>query len=152
MESNQRPAVVLHRLKGSKKAHEVCALVEALHADGQRIAVWVSDPGRAAILDQYLWTYSQSSFVPHVLWDGVGEPDDPVVIVAGRFEHPPGTSTLVVVDRLPDPAAAASFVAIHDLDAGGAEDEGKAQAWTAAGFEVTTRGGPIAPAGPRRRR
>lgn len=152
MGEGDRPEVVLHRLRGSKKAQAACALIEALYADGRRVAVWVADPGRAAILDQYLWTFSQSAFVPHARWDGSGEAEDPVVIVSGSFVVPGGADTLLVVDRLPDPAAAAGFAAIHDLDAGGPEDAGKEDSWREAGFEVAARSGAPAGGGGRRRR
>ncbi|HVN75182.1 MAG TPA: DNA polymerase III subunit chi [Thermoanaerobaculaceae bacterium] len=128
--------VILHRLAGSKKALDVCQLVERLYTSGKRVAVWVSDRGKAAVLDQYLWTFSQNSFVPHALCDGGGEADEPVAVVTGSLANPNGAEALVVADRLAEPAAAAAWPEIHDVAAGTAEDEGKKEAWEAAGFEV----------------
>ena len=128
--------VILHRLTGSKKALEACRLVERLYSSGKRVAVWVSDRGRAAVLDEYLWTFAQNSFVPHALWNGDGESDDPVAIVTGSLTNPNRAEALVVGDRLTDPGAARGWPEVHDLATGAAEDEGKKQAWEAAGFAV----------------
>jgi DNA polymerase IIIc chi subunit len=128
--------VIVHRLAGSKKAQDACRLVEALFHGGRRVAVWVADPGRASILDGYLWTFAQYSFVPHVLVDGGGEVDDPVVVVTGAFANPNGAEILVVADRLDQLDGAAAFAEVHDLVTPAAEDAGKLAAWQATGFEV----------------
>ncbi len=95
--------VIVHRLAGSKKALEACRLVERLYHGGKRVAVWVADGGRAGVLDEYLWTFAQSSFVPHALWDGSGELDDPVAIVTGTLANPNRADVLVIGDRLARP-------------------------------------------------
>lgn len=135
--------VTLHRLTGTKKALEACRLVERLYLAGTRTVVWVSDAGRAGTLDEYLWTFAQHSFVPHSLWAGKGDCDDPVVVATGALGNPNGATALVIVDRLADPALAAGFSEVHDIVAQSPEDEGKASAWAQAGFAV-------ADAGPRR--
>ncbi len=141
--------VTLHRLSGSKKALDACRLAEALYRGGSRVVLFVSDRGRAAVLDEYLWTFAQNSFVPHALWDGAGSPDEPVVIVAGSLANPNGASVLVVGDRLDEPGAAREWDEIHDFVTGAAEDEGKRAAWAAAGFEVREVAG-VGPAAPGR--
>lgn len=128
--------VILHRLTGSKKALEACRLVERLYGSGKRVAVWVSDRGRAGVLDEYLWTFAQNSFVPHALVDGGGEADEPVAIVTGALANPNRSDTLVVADRVADLTVAAAWPEVHDLLTDAAEDEGKRQAWEAAGFAV----------------
>jgi hypothetical protein len=40
------------------------------------------------------------------------------------------------VDRLDDPAQASGFAEIHDFVGQAAEDQGKREAWAAAGFAV----------------
>jgi DNA polymerase IIIc chi subunit len=129
-------SVVLHRLAGAKKAYDACRLVEALYLDGRRVVVWFSDAGRAAVLDQYLWTFSQSSFVPHLRWNGGDELEEPVALVVGELANPNRADVLVVVDRLEELGAAAQFERIHDLLARTSEDHGKREAWEAAGFSV----------------
>ena len=128
--------VTLHRIAGTKKALEVCRLVESLYLAGKRVVVFVSDGARASVLDEYLWTFSQPSFVPHVLWNGASEVEEPVVLVLGELANPNGADTLVVADHLADLTAASAFAEVHEVLARVAEDEGKAEAWQAAGFTV----------------
>lgn len=136
------PKVVLHRLGGTKKALDACRLVETLHTAGKKVTVFLSDGGRAAMFNEYLWTFAQHSFVPHVLWDGHGNVDDPVVVVTGTLANPNGSDVLVIGDRIADPLQAAGWGEVHDFVTAAPEDEGKAKAWEAAGFAVQeTRGG-----------
>jgi len=128
--------VVLHRLATTKKALEACRLVEALYLAGKKVLVAFTDAGRAATFDAYLWTFSQGSFVPHSLWDGDGEPDDPVVLALGVLGRPNGATALVVLDPLPDLAVAGAFEEVHDLITSAPGDEGKETLWAASGFEV----------------
>jgi len=128
--------VTLHRLSGSKKALEACRLAEALYRSGARVVVFLADRGRAAVLDEYLWTFAQNSFVPHALWDGSGAPEEPVVIVSGSLANPNSATVLLIGDRLEAPDSARGWGEIHDFVTGAAEDEGKKAAWEAAGFET----------------
>ena len=132
--------VTIHRIAGSKKALELCRLVETLYLAGRRVVVFFGDAKRAAILDDYLWTFSQSSFVPHAPWDGATPVEEPVAVVSGELVNANRADTLVVADRLADAATAAAFAEVHDLVADLAEDSGKAEAWAAAGFVVSEAG------------
>ena len=133
--------VVLHRLAGTKKALDACRLVESLYQAGKRVTVFLSDSSRAAMLDEYLWTFAQHSFVPHVLWNGQGEVEDPVALVMGTLANPNGASVLVVGDRIAEPGDAGDFAEVHDFVTTAPEDEGKRKAWEDAGFTVDeTRG------------
>ena len=98
--------------------------------------MWSADEGRTQLLDEYLWTFAQHSFVPHARWTGRGEMDDPVVLVSGSVANPNSADTLVVVDRLDDPSQAAGFTEIHDLVAQIVGDGDKHKLWEQAGFEV----------------
>jgi DNA polymerase IIIc chi subunit len=128
--------VVLHRLSSTKRALDASRLIESLVAKGKRVLVYFSDAERATTFDQYLWTYSQSSFVGHSLWDGHSELDDPVVLVIGTLERPNGAAVLVTVDPLPDLAEASVFDEVHDFVTPLPEDQDKPQRWSAAGFQM----------------
>ena len=144
-ESGGGPRVVIHRLAGTKKALEACRLIDGLYRAGRRVVAWVDDPGRARMFDEYLWTHAQHSFVPHALWGGEGEIEDPVAVVTGTLANPNHAEALVIVDRLADPATAAVFAEIHDLATQAPEDEGRRAAWEGAGFAVTEVRGVPAP-------
>jgi DNA polymerase IIIc chi subunit len=133
--------VVLHRLAGSKKALDACRLVEELYTAGRKVTVFVADAGRAAMFNDYLWTFAQHSFVPHVLWDGKGEVGDPVVVVTGALANPNGSDVLLIGDRIDDPGQAVPWGEVHDFVTSASEDEGKAGSWAAAGFTVEERRG-----------
>jgi DNA polymerase IIIc chi subunit len=133
--------VILHRLSGTKKALDACRLVERLYTAGKTVTVYVSDGGRAAMLNDYLWTFAQHSFVPHVMWDGRGEVGDPVVVVTGALANPNASGVLVIGDTLGEPRDAAPWNEVHDFVSAAPEDEGKAGTWQEAGFEVEEKGG-----------
>jgi DNA polymerase-3 subunit chi len=141
-EPREKPTtVVLHRLAGTKKALEACRLVERLYHAGKRVAVLLSDSGRATMFDEYLWTFAQHSFVPHALWDGRSEVEDPVVVVTGTVSNPNAATVLVIGDRIAESHEAAAFPEVHDFVTTSPEDEGKRKAWEDAGFEVEERRG-----------
>lgn len=128
--------VYIHPIGGTKKALDVCRTVESLYLARKRVVVYLSDAARASVLDEYLWTFSQPSFVPHVVWNGAGAVEEPVALVVGELANPNGADTLVIGDHLAELAGAAAFVEVHEVLARTAEDEGKAEAWGAAGFTV----------------
>jgi DNA polymerase IIIc chi subunit len=134
--------VVLHRLAGTKKALDACRLVERLYTAGKRVAVYLSDGGRAKMFDDYLWTFAQHSFVPHVLWAGEGEVEDPVVVVTGVLANPNRADLLVIGDKMPAPGELAEWKEVHDFVTPAPEDKGRPQLWEEAGFvvEETRRG------------
>lgn len=125
--------VLLHRLSGSKKALDACRLVEKLYLAGEKVVVWFQDQGRAAIFDQYLWTFSDTSFVPHRLVVDKGQVEEPVAIVVGELVNPNQASHLVVVEPPKNYKGIRGFTQVHDLLLAGEERKDK---WEAAGFQV----------------
>lgn len=122
------------------------------------MVVWMSDQGRRQILDEYLWTYQELAFVPHVVWEpglGVagssgsgkgaltsGAPaarapaqeevglDDPVVLL-GSPANPNQAEVLVVGDELPPEQWVSGFAEVHDLIPEGEPGEGRRRFWSA---------------------
>jgi DNA polymerase IIIc chi subunit len=119
----------LHDLRTDKRALEVSGLVESLAAGGRRVVVWVADEGRRQILDDFLWTFSQLAFVPHILWQSsLGEVDDPVVLV-GEASNPNGATVLVIGDDPPPETWARGFDEIHDFIPPGPAGEERRSWW-----------------------
>ncbi len=130
------PTVLLHPLPGEKRALVVARLVERLHRDGRRLVVWVADAARRRVLDDFLWTFDQVSFVPHAAWaGGEGEVEDPVVLL-GEAANPNRADVLVVGDELPPAAWATAFAEVHDFAPAGADGDQRRACWQAAGFEA----------------
>ena len=134
--------VVLHHISRTKKALDAARLVNSLYLAGHRVVAWLNEPGKAAIFDAYLWTFAQSSFVPHALWDGSSQLDDPVAVVSGPLVNVNGASHLVTVDRPATLADASVFAEVHDLVTALPEDAGARELWLAAGFEVSNASEP----------
>ena len=118
----------LHQLTGDKRAGVLVRLIQQLHRDRRRVVVWVADEGRRQILDDYLWTFEQLSFVPHQLWSpSLGEVDDPVVLL-GEPANPNRAEVLVVGDDPPPVDWARGFAEVHDLLPSGPDGE-RREAW-----------------------
>jgi len=119
--------VVLHDLTGPKRAGRLAKLVESLYGDRRRVVVWVADEGRLQILDDYLWTYEQLSFVPHAVWaPNMGDVSDPVVLVSTPA-NPNRAEVMVVGDEPPPEDWIGGFDEVHDLiPPGDAGDERRA--------------------------
>ncbi len=117
-----------HELTGEKRARELAGLVDRLYRDGRRIVIWVADPGRLRILDDYLWTFEKLAFVPHAVWADGGEMDEKVVLAAEPVESG-GADTLVVGDGLPPGEWIATFDEVHDLIPPGDEGDRRREFW-----------------------
>jgi len=129
----ERPEVIFHRLAGSKKALDACRLVERLYLEGQRVVVWFQDEGKAAIFDQYLWTFSDTAFVPHRVAKE-GEPvEEPVALVIGPLFNPNGATHLVVMELPGSLKQVKGFPVVHDLLPVGEERQ---EQWEKASFAV----------------
>ncbi len=116
-------------MTGSKRAGELCQLVESLYRAGRKVVVWVADAGRRQALDDFLWSFAEQSFVPHSIWaPEVGEVDDPVVLL-GEPANPIAADHLVVADDLPPADFARSFAVVHDLIPVGADGAERSAWW-----------------------
>jgi DNA polymerase IIIc chi subunit len=129
----EKPRVLVHRLAGNKKALDACRLIEKLYLAGERVVVWFADEGKAAIFDTYLWTFSDTSFVPHKVALEGAKVSEPVALVIGRLHNPNEASQLVVMERPKNLKEAAAFARVHDL---WLASEDARQEWEKAGFEV----------------
>jgi len=66
----------------------LCRWTERLFMEKKRVRVLVDSMAAAQFIDQLLWTFSQSSFIPHVILSpgGAAPPSEPVLITPGEFE------------------------------------------------------------------
>ncbi len=130
------PRIVLHELPGAKRAGVLAGLVETLYREGRRVVVWVADEGRRQMLDDYLWTFRQLSFIPHASWvAGMESPVEPVVLV-GEAVNPNAAGVLVVGDELPPMEWVAEFEEVHDLIPPGEAGAARTEAWSATGWDT----------------
>lgn len=120
--------VMTHPLPSPKRAGLVVREVERLYKEGRRTVIWVADDRLRTVLDEYLWTYEQLAFIPHIVWtEDLGEVVDPVVLLASEA-NPNEAEALVVADDLPPEGWVSNFDEVHDFIPPG--DEGvERQAW-----------------------
>lgn len=143
------PRVIVHWLSGNKKALDACRLVEGLYLAGRRVQVWLADERKAAIFDEYLWTFADEAFVPHARWGDGGEVEEPVVVTSGSLRRVAEAHVLVLLDPPDRVENLAPFEEVHDFATTSPADVGRAEAWRAAGFEVLERCG-VSVSSPRR--
>lgn len=119
----------LHPLPGAKRAGALCHLIEKLYKERRRVVVWVGDPGKLQILDDYLWTFRRLSFVPHAVWSPeMGSVDEPVVLLA-EPGNPNRAGVIVVGDDPPPGDWAASFEVVYDLVPPGEKGDERQRFW-----------------------
>ena len=102
-----------------------CRLAEKAYDQGLRVAVRTASAAETAEFDELLWTFSDRSFVPHVVWPT--EPDvvaaTPVVVGSANL---PATHRDVLINLAPDaPADFSAYARICEV-VGGDEDAKKA--------------------------
>jgi DNA polymerase-3 subunit chi len=61
----------------------LCRWTERFYMERRRVQILVDSTADAQLIDKYLWTFSQSSFIPHViLSSGEASPEEPVLIIS----------------------------------------------------------------------
>ena len=115
-------------------------LLEKCLERGWRCAVQATSPERVEALDTLLWTYDESSFLPHGT-DRQAEPARQPILLTTDESNPNGSVVRFLIDgaAIPDPGAYQRVIHLFD----GNDSEAVApvrQAWRdarAAGHEVT---------------
>ncbi len=84
------------KLNRPERAAILCGLAEEFFLAGQRVLVMVQDDNQGVTLDQFMWTWKKSAFIPHAYDNGSVEcHDEPVVIVCVE-ENPNGAEVLLL--------------------------------------------------------
>lgn len=79
---------------GGEEARQMtaCRITEKAWRQGHSVLLQTADAASAAHLDRLLWTFRESSFVPHEQWQPGAAPGAPVLIA-----HAPGSSDKVTL-------------------------------------------------------
>jgi|SRR5208337_1118536 len=65
----------------------VCRWTERFYMEKKRVQIVVDSTASAQLMDQLLWRFSQSSFIPHMIFNPGGTPPaEPVIITPGEFQ------------------------------------------------------------------
>lgn len=95
-----------------------CRLIEKVYLLGQGVYIHTENPQQSAMLDKLLWSYRQSSFVPHAV---EGETPDPAVAVlightADIQNHDPAQNRELLINLAPDiPLFFSSFQRVAEI-------------------------------------
>jgi len=75
-----------------------CKIIDRAYRSGYSVYLWTRDDQESGLLDDLLWTFSQSSFIPHVRNNGNSDLTTPVRI----GHHPPQSGSAEVVVSVAD--------------------------------------------------
>jgi DNA polymerase-3 subunit chi len=96
------PCVEFYEIKGPRWELVLCRVVEIAYGRGLKVYVWAESEQDARRLDDLLWTFRDDSFLPHGLWQGGPDLDEPVA-VGWKPGNPNGATCLVLArDAAPD--------------------------------------------------
>src|SRR5271157_5503066 len=63
----------------------LCRWTERFYMEKKRVRIVVDSMAAGQFIDQLLWTFSQSSFIPHTIFNpGAAPPSEPVLITPGE--------------------------------------------------------------------
>lgn len=83
------------KLERPEKARHLCELAEEFFLQGHRVLVIVQDDNQGVTLDQFMWTWKKTAFLPHVYDNGAQECFDEPVVIGLREENPNGAEVLI---------------------------------------------------------
>ena len=65
----------------------LCRWTERFYMEKKRVQIVVDSMAAAQFIDQLLWTFSQASFIPHMIFSpGGAPPAEPVLITPAEFQ------------------------------------------------------------------
>ncbi|MDJ0956765.1 MAG: DNA polymerase III subunit chi [Arenicellales bacterium] len=93
---------LLNRHTPDGKLRAACRLCQKIYTLGHTALIQARDLAQAETLDDLMWTFDQSSFVPHALTDETTRPDAPIVI--GYLEPTYNQENVLIslLDTVPD--------------------------------------------------
>ena len=90
----------LQRASQKQQMHRLCKLLESRMAEGKTVAVLVPDETWARRFSELLWTFDESSFVPHGISLETASPMDRLLLISS---HPSGIAADVLVNFCTQP-------------------------------------------------
>ncbi len=124
-----------------RRRHDVyvCELVQQAFRDGRRVHVHCLDDDMLTAFDELLWTFYDTSFVPHAVAGSPGAAEAPVLLDASL--EPPATADLLINLHVEVPPFFSQFEQV--VETTGEDEQAKALARGRYKF-YKDRGYPIA--------
>lgn len=103
MSLHSKPRIDFYKLRSQSRSgieQFCCQLADKVVKMGKAVFVLANDAAQARQLDDIMWTFNDSSFVPHGIQGSVDDADTPVII---GHDVPAGGSYLLInlTDRVP---------------------------------------------------
>ena len=101
--STQVDFYILNSDDDKSRMTTLCRLADKVQRMGHRIFVLTADPDQSKLLDDLMWTFSQSSFLPHTMVNGdQAQADQTPVLIHHQFpDHTPQV-LINLKDTIPD--------------------------------------------------
>jgi DNA polymerase-3 subunit chi len=93
--------VIFIVLTSANKNRAVCDIVEKYFYQDMHIVLRVEDDHEAKKYDQLLWTWKQSSFIPHVYLNTIEEKTEEPVVISTKVDKNIGFNVLLMVNPVP---------------------------------------------------
>lgn len=117
---------LLDRHMENGRLRAACRVSKKIHSLGHRIYVQTPDLEQAKVLDDLMWTFDQSSFVPHGLYDP-DHLDHHTPIAIGRHSSPEGGYNVLISLLESVPESYESFPRVVELVDNTPEDKALAR-------------------------
>lgn len=107
-------------LNSAQKQKIVCDIVEKCYRASKRVVVYAKDQEEAKLLDQLLWTWKQSSFLPHLHSGSLNTSFEEPIVITSQIEDSFDYNTLISLDAVPQETlnkfhTAIEFVEKYDI-------------------------------------
>lgn len=90
--------IIFLTLSVANKLRVVCDVVENEYSKGNTVIVYIKDENEAKSLDNMLWSWKQSSFIPHNFAPSLTQAKLDPVIISNDVSENLSYNTLVLVD------------------------------------------------------
>lgn len=94
--------VVFIVLSLDNKSRVICDLTEKYYNSGKHVILYVENERQADDLDKMLWTWKQSSFIPHINLPNLTAPTEEPVVITQSFHENMGYDILIQVTPVQD--------------------------------------------------
>ena len=88
-------------LNSSQKQKVVCDLAEKCYLSKKRVVIFSEDQEKAKEIDSLLWTWKQSSFIPHIYSANLEAPFYEPVLVTSRISRNFDYEVLITLEAIP---------------------------------------------------
>jgi len=95
------PQVIFIVLNSAVKQRTLCDLAEKLYLIKKHAVIYVADIREGEFYDKLLWTWKQSSFIPHKYMDALDEPQEEPIIITQKILHSENFDILVLAAPAP---------------------------------------------------